>query len=50
VSQLIKLVSENSFGQVFITDTSKERIRSIFDAMAIDHRIFDLPLETVNNK
>ncbi len=44
VSQLIKLVSENSFGQVFITDTSRERIRSIFDTMEIDHRIFGLPL------
>jgi len=44
VSQLIKLVSENSFGQVFITDTSRERIRSIFENMAIDHRIFCLPL------
>jgi DNA replication and repair protein RecF len=44
VSQLIKLVSENSFGQVFITDTSRERIISIFDTMAIDHQIFSLPL------
>jgi DNA replication and repair protein RecF len=43
VSQLIKLVSENSFGQVFITDTSRERIISIFDAMEIDHEIFDIP-------
>jgi DNA replication and repair protein RecF len=44
VSQLIKLVSENSFGQVFITDTSRERIISIFDSMAIDHLIFSLPV------
>jgi DNA replication and repair protein RecF len=40
VEQLIKLVSENNFGQVFITDTSEERIRRIFDNMNIDHRIF----------
>ena len=44
VSQLIKLVSENSFGQVFITDTSRERISSIFDSMEIEHRIFGIPL------
>jgi DNA replication and repair protein RecF len=44
VSQLIKMVSENSFGQVFITDTSSERIRSIFDAMDIEHEIFSLPM------
>lgn len=44
VQQLIKLVSENSFGQVFITDTSETRIRNIFDAMDIDHKIFILPV------
>jgi DNA replication and repair protein RecF len=40
VEQLIKLVSENNFGQVFITDTSEKRIREIFDSMNIDHKIF----------
>jgi DNA replication and repair protein RecF len=40
VEQLIKLVSENNFGQVFITDTSELRIRKIFDQMEIDHMIF----------
>jgi DNA replication and repair protein RecF len=40
VEQLIKLVSENNFGQVFITDTSEERIRKIFDSMKIDHKVF----------
>ena len=44
VAQLIKLVSENSFGQVFITDTSRDRIRSIFDNMGIEHKIFDIPV------
>ena len=42
-SQLIKLVSENSFGQVFITDTSRGRISSIFDCMEIEHEIFAIP-------
>jgi len=40
VQQLISLVSENNFGQVFITDTSEDRIRKIFDSMDIDHKIF----------
>ena len=44
VAQLIRLVSEHSFGQVFITDTSELRIRTIFDAMDIDHKIFCLPV------
>jgi DNA replication and repair protein RecF len=48
-SQLIKLVSEHSFGQVFITDTSRERILSIFDSMTIDHEIFTLPLPIPND-
>jgi DNA replication and repair protein RecF len=45
VQQLIKLVSENSFGQVFITDTSEERIVRNFDTMTIDHKIFRLPVQ-----
>jgi len=40
VQQLIKLVSENSFGQVFITDTQEENIHKIFDPLAIEHKIF----------
>jgi DNA replication and repair protein RecF len=43
VQQLISLVSENNFGQVFITDTSESRIRTIFDAMEIDHKIMLIP-------
>ena len=42
VQQLISLVSENNFGQVFITDTSEERIRRIFDGMDIDHKILTI--------
>lgn len=45
VAQLIKLVSDNSFGQVFITDTSRDRITAIFDSMSIGHKIFILPLQ-----
>jgi len=40
VQQLIKLVSENNFGQVFITDTQHQRITRLFDNIEIDHRIF----------
>jgi len=45
VQQLIGLVSMHNFGQVFITDTSEDRIRRIFDAMDIDHKFFKLPLK-----
>lgn len=40
VSQLIKLVSQNSFGQVFITDTQPDRIARVFDAVDSEHRVF----------
>jgi DNA replication and repair protein RecF len=40
VEQLIKLVCENSFGQVFITDTQEERVKKIFRNLEIDHKIF----------
>ncbi len=43
VEQLIKLVSEHNFGQVFITDTQEEKVRRIFDAISIDHKIFRIP-------
>jgi DNA replication and repair protein RecF len=42
VQQLISLVSENNFGQVFITDTSEERIMKIFESMEIDHKILTI--------
>ena len=42
VEQLIKLTGENSFGQVFITDTQKERIEKLFNKTNIDHKIFKI--------
>ena len=42
VKQLIKLVNENSFGQVFITDTNQQRVERIFVENDIDHRIFNI--------
>jgi len=42
VQQLIKLVSENNFGQVFITDTQRSRIENVFKIIDIDHLIFSV--------
>ncbi len=42
VHQIIRLVSENSFGQVFITDTQRSRIEKLFEEVDIDHRIFSI--------
>lgn len=40
VEQIIRLVSEQNFGQIFITDTDEERIRGILERIGIDHKMF----------
>ncbi len=40
VEQIIRLVSENDFGQIFITDTDEKRIKNIISRIDIDHKIF----------
>ncbi len=42
VSQIIRLVGEDNFGQVMITDTHPERIKQIFKEIHLDHRIFHI--------
>ena len=40
VRQIIELVAENHFGQIFITDTSQDRLEEILKEINITHRIF----------
>ncbi|MDD5507017.1 MAG: DNA replication/repair protein RecF [Bacteroidales bacterium] len=47
VEQIVKLVSENSFGQVFITDTQQDRILRVMKSLCIEHRIFRVDRGTV---
>ena len=42
VSQLIELVNQEHFGQIFITDTHKERTESIVKNIVEESRIFEL--------
>ncbi|MFH2096413.1 MAG: DNA replication/repair protein RecF [Bacteroidota bacterium] len=42
VAQIIKLVSENHFGQIFITDTNRERLTHILSEISIDYKIFEI--------
>ncbi|MEI7594556.1 MAG: DNA replication/repair protein RecF [Bacteroidota bacterium] len=42
VTQLLKLVSENNFGQIFITDTSNERFEHILDEIDSLYKIFNI--------
>ena len=47
VHQIVTLVSENNFGQVFITDTQKQRIADIFTQINISHKVFEVEAGTV---
>ena len=40
VEQIIKLVSENGFGQIFITDTNRKYLDEILLAMNHDYALF----------
>lgn len=42
VRQLMELVSENSFGQIFVTDTDVRRVPEIFDAINAPGKMFNL--------
>ncbi len=47
VEHIIKLVSEEHFGQIFITDTHTERIQDILDRISNDYKLFLLKEGTV---
>jgi len=42
VDQIIELVSDNGFGQIFITDTQKERVERIFIHHKVAHNIYQV--------
>ncbi len=42
VEQLMKLVSNDSFGQVFVTDAHPERIRTIFNDINTELKVFEI--------
>jgi DNA replication and repair protein RecF len=42
VTKLMQMVSDNDFGQVFITDTSKSRVKIIFAEMGVDINIYNV--------
>ncbi|MBQ2128861.1 MAG: DNA replication and repair protein RecF, partial [Prevotella sp.] len=40
VEQIIRLVSDDSFGQIFITDTNRENLDRILQKGSFDYRLF----------
>lgn len=48
VRQILKLVNDNSFGQIFITHTNLDRMKGILDELNIDHKLFSVYSGKVN--
>lgn len=42
VSQLVRLVGNDHFGQVFITDTQRQRVKFLMDNSTVNHKIFNV--------
>lgn len=42
VSHLMQLISEHIFGQVFISDTDRDRIEKVFEGIDIDRKVFEI--------
>jgi DNA replication and repair protein RecF len=40
VRQILKLVADDSFGQIFITHTNLDRMNAILEELGIDHKLF----------
>lgn len=47
VEQIIRLVGDNKFGQIFMTDTHQERLHSILSSHGTDYRLFRISNNSV---
>jgi len=50
VKQIIQLVADNSFGQIFITDTNESRTIDILKDIPVEHSIFEISTGAVQLK
>ncbi|MCF8227189.1 MAG: DNA replication and repair protein RecF [Bacteroidales bacterium] len=50
VKQIISLVAENNFGQIFITDTSESRMTEILKELPVEQRVFQITNDGINLK
>jgi DNA replication and repair protein RecF len=46
VKQIISLVAENQFGQIFITDTNEQRLQGILKEIPAEHKVFRISSES----
>ena len=49
ITKLMQMVSHEDFGQIFITDTSSERVERIFSGIGVGLSIFEIENGTVKN-
>jgi DNA replication and repair protein RecF len=42
IHKLMEMVSHHDFGQIFITDTDKQRVKAVFDEINVDVDLFDV--------
>lgn len=49
VGRLMELVSDNSFGQVLVTDTDEDRVKRIFDNINLPFKLFTVHENEVKN-
>ncbi|WP_316800999.1 DNA replication/repair protein RecF [Pedobacter frigidisoli] len=49
VQKLMQMVSHHDFGQIFITDTGMERVKSIFEEIAVQVTIFEVTEGQIKN-
>ena len=45
VKQIVKLVADENFGQIFITDTNQTRLENIIKDINIEYKLFNLSNE-----
>jgi len=49
IHKLMEMVSHHDFGQIFITDTDKQRVVQVFEQIAIDVDLFEVSEGSVNH-
>jgi DNA replication and repair protein RecF len=50
MTKLMKMVSEEDFGQIFITDTNAERVERIFEEIGVDLKLFHIDKSMVSHE
>lgn len=50
ITKLMKMVSEDDFGQIFITDTNANRVRQIFNEIGVDLKLFQIDKGTISHE